>query len=52
LIGEAVATLVDKQMKAGMHQVRWSAQHLASGIYFYTITAGKFTRTKKMLLLK
>jgi Secretion system C-terminal sorting domain len=52
LLGREVATLVDGQMNAGMHQVSFDASRFASGIYFYRIQAGGFTATKKLLLLK
>jgi len=38
--------------EAGTHQVEWNATAQASGIYFYKVDAGKFSATKKMVLLK
>lgn len=38
--------------EAGTVQVMWEAGNVASGIYFYRLTAGTFTDTKKMVLLK
>jgi len=38
--------------EAGTHQVEWNAAAQASGIYFYKVDAGKFSATKKMVLLK
>ncbi|MBD3168591.1 MAG: T9SS type A sorting domain-containing protein [candidate division Zixibacteria bacterium] len=52
LMGQKVETLVDGLMNAGQHTVRWDASTVSSGIYFYKLTAGKFTQTKKMNLLK
>ncbi|MFA7228000.1 MAG: T9SS type A sorting domain-containing protein [Melioribacteraceae bacterium] len=53
-IGKEVATLVNEFQNAGSHSVRFLAEDhkLAAGIYLYRITAGKFSSTKKMLLLK
>ena len=52
LLGEKVTTLVDEVIEAGNHQVKFDAAELKSGIYFYTITAGSFRQSKKMILLK
>lgn len=51
-IGEEVAVLVNQEMNAGYHTVKFNANQLSSGIYFYRITAGEFVATKKMLLIK
>lgn len=52
LLGQVVTTLVNKQQNAGNYEVTFKAENLASGIYFYTINAGNFNSTKKMILLK
>jgi hypothetical protein len=52
LLGRRVATLVQGSMSAGEHSVTFDANRLASGIYFYRIESGRFTATKKMVLLK
>jgi hypothetical protein len=51
-LGEEVTKLVDSQVAAGRHEVRWNAEGMASGLYFYRIQAGRYAVTKKMLLLK
>ncbi len=51
-IGQLVTTLVNGVNEAGSHKVSWNASSIASGVYFYTINAGDFTSTKKMILLK
>jgi hypothetical protein len=51
-LGEIVATLADKTFPEGSHSVIFDASTLPSGIYMYTITAGAFTQTKKMVLTK
>lgn len=51
-IGEQVQTLVNELKDAGTHQVSFDAVNLNSGIYFYTLQAGSFTKTNKMILLK
>jgi hypothetical protein len=51
-IGQLVTTLVNGINEAGNHKVNWNASSIASGVYFYTINAGDFTSTKKMILLR
>ncbi len=52
LNGQKVATLLNKDVKAGSVKVTWDASHMASGVYFYELKSGSFTSVKKMLLLK
>lgn len=51
-IGQKVATLVNETKSAGTYAVDFDASGLTSGIYFYKISSGNFTETKKMILLK
>ena len=52
ILGQEVATLVNEHQSAGDHAVVFDAQAHASGVYFYTLRAGSFTKTEKMTLLK
>jgi hypothetical protein len=52
VLGRQVALLVNEAQQPGEHSVRFDAANLTSGVYFYTITAGNFTATKKLMLLK
>ena len=52
LLGQKVATLVDEYQQAGQKTVNWEAKDFASGIYFYKLSSGDFTATKKMVLTK
>lgn len=57
LLGQKVRTLVNGELMAGQHTVEWdgttnAGSKVASGVYFYRLTAEKFTDTRKMLLLK
>ncbi len=53
LNGQEVATVINNQLvTSGVQEVSFNASNLASGLYFYTITAGSFKETKKMMLIK
>ena len=52
VLGKEVATLVNQDMSAGSYEINFDASELTSGIYFYRISAGSFTETKKMILLR
>lgn len=52
VLGKEVATLVDAQQTQGVYEVNFDAANLASGMYIYTIKAGSYTSSKKMLLMK
>lgn len=54
VLGNEVSTLVNEWQDAGSYNAQFttSGKQLASGMYFYTLTAGKFTDTKKFILLK
>lgn len=51
-IGQKVASLVNETKTAGSYTVGFDASDLTSGIYFYKISTGNFSETKKMILLK
>lgn len=52
MLGKEVATLVNEVKDAGSYDVNFNASNLSSGMYVYTITAGNFTASKKMMLMK
>jgi hypothetical protein len=54
VLGNEVASLVDEVKQAGYYNSQFSISNsqLSSGVYFYTIRAGEFVKTKKMLLIK
>ncbi len=52
LLGREVATLVNEEKHSGTYKVTWNAQNKPSGIYFYKITAGGYSKINKMILLK
>ncbi|HRN27333.1 MAG TPA: T9SS type A sorting domain-containing protein [Ignavibacteriaceae bacterium] len=52
VLGREIATLVNEEKTAGNYEVSFDASQLSSGIYLYTIQVGRFTQTRKMVLLK
>ena len=52
IVGNEVMTVVNGFKQAGSYSVNIDASRLSSGVYFYTITAGNFKDTKKMMLTK
>ncbi len=57
ILGQRVITLTDKRFDAGAHTVSWSSQDesgsiVASGMYFAKMTAGDFSASKKLVILK
>ncbi len=57
VLGQEIRTLVNAFKPAGRYRVVWNSRDdfgrlVSSGVYFYQITAGEFTNTRKMLILK
>ncbi len=52
LIGQKVATLVNKQQAKGRYSVNFNAKNLSSGIYIYKLQTDNLIQSKKMMLLK
>ena len=50
--GSKVQTLVNENQESGNHEIEFNGSNLSSGIYFYSIEAGSFLQTKRMILLK
>jgi hypothetical protein len=50
--GKKISELVNQEMAPGVYNIDWNGTGYASGIYFYKITAGDFTKVMKMLLIK
>jgi hypothetical protein len=50
--GRAVAEIFNQQVLKGPHVISFDSGNLASGIYFYTLRAGSYQATKKMMVLK
>jgi hypothetical protein len=52
ILGRELATLVNEEKAAGLHEVEWDASDHASGVYLYQLRSGGFTTTKKLMLLR
>jgi hypothetical protein len=50
IIGQETATLVNQKKPAGTYSISFYASQLSGGIYFYSIKAGSFNQTKKIIL--
>ena len=52
ILGREIIKLVDDYKEVGKYEIEFNAGNLSSGIYFYRINSGNYTKTKKMVLLK
>ncbi|NUQ81650.1 MAG: T9SS type A sorting domain-containing protein [Bacteroidetes bacterium] len=52
ILGQQVASLVNGQLNAGVHDLRFNASNLSSGTYLYRFEAGKVAKTGKLQLMK
>ena len=52
LLGQEVTSLLSKDLEAGSYNLKFESGNLPSGIYLYTLSTGKFSETKKMILLR
>lgn len=52
VMGSEIQTLINEYKEAGVHQLTFIGSKLPAGVYFYTLQAGDYSSTKKMILLK
>jgi flagellar hook assembly protein FlgD len=57
ILGQRVKQLVDDDLPTGRYRAEWNAtnesgQRVATGVYFYRLVVGEYSRSKKMLLIK
>jgi hypothetical protein len=51
-LGTEIETLVNHELSPAVYEASWNASKYSSGVYFCRLTAGEFTETKKMVLIK
>ncbi|MDE3057400.1 MAG: T9SS type A sorting domain-containing protein [Bacteroidota bacterium] len=51
-LGREVTALVNEYLPAGNYSRQWNAKGASSGIYFYSLIAGSYKETKKLILLR
>jgi hypothetical protein len=52
VLGNEVANIIESELSQGSYELQFDASGLSSGIYFYSLTSGEFTKTMKMILSK
>lgn len=52
ILGQKVATVIDRELRAGRHEIEFDGSPYASGVYLYRLKAGESVLTRKMLLVK
>jgi hypothetical protein len=52
ILGNEVTTLINESKAPGEYEVEWNAANFSSGVYFYTLRAGGFVQTRKLVLLR
>jgi hypothetical protein len=52
ILGREVAVLVNERKAPGSYTVQFNASGVASGVYFYRLTAGTYVESRKMVLMK
>ncbi|MGA2668850.1 MAG: LamG-like jellyroll fold domain-containing protein [Ignavibacteria bacterium] len=52
ILGREVAVMINDELQPGTYTINWDASKYSSGQYFYRLTAGSFTETRKMMILK
>ena len=51
-LGKEIETLVNEKQSPGTYEVTFDGSNYSSGVYFYKLTVGDYSETKKMLLIK
>ncbi|MCP4581732.1 MAG: T9SS type A sorting domain-containing protein, partial [candidate division Zixibacteria bacterium] len=52
ILGKRIETLIDKRQRPGTYSIDWDASEYSSGVYFYKLTTGDSSSTKRMTLVK
>jgi len=51
-LGREIVTLVNEELNPGTYEIEWNAAKYTSGVYFYRLTSGDFSQTRKLVLVK
>ncbi len=52
ITGEEIYTVLNQNLNAGKYETQWNGQNFSSGVYFYRIETGNYSKTLKMILVK
>jgi len=52
ILGREITTLANEQLSPGTYEISWDASNYPSGVYYYQLTAGDKSFTRKMILMK
>jgi hypothetical protein len=52
MLGRELETILNEHLNAGTYEADWDASKFTSGVYYYKLTSGDYTETKKMILIK
>jgi flagellar hook assembly protein FlgD len=52
ILGRKLETLINEKLNQGTYELKWDASDYSSGVYYYRLTVGNFSDTKKMILIK
>jgi hypothetical protein len=52
ILGREIAQPINQNLGLGTYNYDFNASHLPSGVYFYTLSAGEYRKTRKMILVK
>lgn len=52
LQGRKIETLLNRKLNSGTYEIQYNSKNLSSGIYYYKITSGNISMTKKLVLIK
>jgi len=52
ILGREIETILNQTLQPGTYEVEWNAANFPSGAYFYKLTSGNFSQSRKMVLMK
>jgi hypothetical protein len=52
VLGKEIKTLADEHKESGSYEIKFNAEELSSGVYFYKLESGEYSKIRKMILLR